>query len=124
GAGSPARPHRSLTTGSRPVRRTERPAAAPANLDRTLDLHDGPAPMQQRAPSTLRPPSLQEVVRSMVGVPRAIASWRARRRSSPVWTAAVALVLAIMLLPIVTIGVLALTPAENIWPHLVSTVLP
>ena len=60
----------------------------------------------------------------MVGVPRAIASWRARRRSSPVWTAAVALVLAIMLLPIVTIGVLALTPAENIWPHLVSTVLP
>src|SRR5690606_7947774 len=79
---------------------------------------------QHRAPSTLRPPSLQEVVRSMVGVPRAIASWRARRRSSPVWTAAVALVLAIMLLPIVTIGVLALTPAENIWPHLVSTVLP
>lgn len=35
-----------------------------------------------------------------------------------------ALVLAVMLLPIVTIGVLAFTPAENIWPHLASTVLP
>ena len=60
----------------------------------------------------------------MIGVPRAIAGWRARRRSSPAWTAAVALVLAVMLLPIVTIGVLAFTPAENIWPHLASTVLP
>lgn len=60
----------------------------------------------------------------MIGVPRAIASWRARRRSSPAWTAAVAIVLAVMLLPIVTIAVLALTPAENIWPHLASTVLP
>ncbi len=60
----------------------------------------------------------------MIGVPRAIASWRARRRSSPAWTGAVAIVLAVMLLPIVTIAVLALTPAENIWPHLASTVLP
>ena len=60
----------------------------------------------------------------MIGVPRAIASWRARRRSSPVWTGAVAVVLALMLLPVATIAVLALTPAENIWPHLASTVLP
>jgi len=60
----------------------------------------------------------------MTGVPRAIASWRARRRVSPAWTGAVAVVVALMLLPIITIGVLALTPTENIWPHLVSTVLP
>ncbi len=60
----------------------------------------------------------------MIGVPRAIAGWRARRRSSPAWTAAVAVALAVMLLPLVTIGVLAITPEENIWPHLASTVLP
>jgi len=60
----------------------------------------------------------------MTGVPRAIASWRARRRVSPAWTGAVAVVVALMLLPVITIGVLALTPTENIWPHLVSTVLP
>ncbi len=80
--------------------------------------------MQERPSTALRPPSLQDIVRGMTGVPRAIANWRARRRSSPAWTAAVALVFAIMVLPIATIGILALTPTENIWPHLVSTVLP
>src|SRR5690606_27256441 len=34
------------------------------------------------------------------------------------------LILGIMLLPVVTIAILALTPTDNIWPHLVSTVLP
>nr|PZN83944.1 MAG: iron ABC transporter permease [Pseudomonadota bacterium] len=60
----------------------------------------------------------------MVGVPRAIASWRARRSVSPAWTITAALILCIMLLPVVTIAILALTPTDNIWPHLVSTVLP
>jgi iron(III) transport system permease protein len=60
----------------------------------------------------------------MVGVPRAIASWRARRSVSPAWTITAALILGIMLLPVVTIAILALTPTDNIWPHLVSTVLP
>ncbi len=60
----------------------------------------------------------------MVGVPRAIASWRARRSVSPAWTITAALILGIMLLPVVTIAILALTPPDNIWPHLVSTVLP
>lgn len=40
------------------------------------------------------------------------------------WTAAVAVILAIMIMPIVTIFVLAVRPHENIWPHLVSNVLP
>lgn len=40
------------------------------------------------------------------------------------WTAAVAVILAIMIMPIATIIVLALAPHENIWPHLVSSVLP
>ncbi len=60
----------------------------------------------------------------MVGVPRAIASWRARRSVSPAWTITAALILGIMLLPVVTIAILALTPTDNIWPHLVRTVLP
>src|SRR5690554_5964205 len=80
--------------------------------------------MQHRAPTSLRPPTLQEVIRGMVGVPRAIASWRARRSVSPAWTITAALILGIMLLPVVTIAILALTPTDNIWPHLVSTVLP
>lgn len=80
--------------------------------------------MQNRSPTALRPPSLQDVVRGMTGLPRAVANWRARRRSSPAWTAAVLAVAAIMLLPLITIGVLAVAPTENIWPHLASTVLP
>ena len=48
--------------------------------------------MQHRAPTSLRPPTLQEVIRGMVGVPRAIASWRARRSVSPAWTITAALI--------------------------------
>ncbi len=29
-----------------------------------------------------------------------------------------------MALPVITVAVLALFPAENIWPHLLATVLP
>jgi len=43
---------------------------------------------------------------------------------SPAWTAVVTLILAVVALPIATVVLLALTPADNIWPHLVSTVLP
>jgi iron(III) transport system permease protein len=60
----------------------------------------------------------------MRDMPRSIAAWRAKRRASPAWTVAVALVLAVVALPLVTIGVLAVTPSENIWPHLMRTVLP
>lgn len=39
------------------------------------------------------------------------------------WTAAVAAIMAVMALPLVTVVILALTPAENIWPHLAANVL-
>lgn len=39
------------------------------------------------------------------------------------WTIVVGAILSVMALPIVTIAVLALRPADNIWPHLVRTVL-
>ncbi len=39
------------------------------------------------------------------------------------WTIVVGAILSVMALPIATIAVLALRPADNIWPHLVRTVL-
>ena len=53
-----------------------------------------------------------------------IAAWRARRRASPAWTVAVAAIFGLALLPVAAIAVLAISPTENIWPHLLSTVLP
>ena len=43
---------------------------------------------------------------------------------SPAWTIAVALVLAVLALPLVAVLGLALTPKDNIWPHLARNVLP
>lgn len=40
------------------------------------------------------------------------------------WVAAVGVVLAAIVLPLLAILYLALSPSENIWPHLVRTVLP
>lgn len=69
-------------------------------------------------------PSLQDAMRSIAGLGQRVRRWRARRRASPLWTATVAIILAIMVMPIATIFVLAVSPHENIWPHLVSSVLP
>lgn len=57
-------------------------------------------------------------------LPRRVASWRAQRRSSPVWTVIVALILLGILLPVAAILSLAMRPAEGTWGHLVATVLP
>ena len=73
---------------------------------------------------TTRPPLLLPALRGLRDVPRSIAEWRTTRGGSPAWTVAVALVLTVVALPLVTISVLALTPSENIWPHLMRTVLP
>ena len=40
------------------------------------------------------------------------------------WTAGSLILCALVLVPVVTIAVLALFPTENIWPHLMATVLP
>ena len=40
------------------------------------------------------------------------------------WVVVVTAILALILLPLATIFYLALTPSENIWPHLARTVLP
>jgi iron(III) transport system permease protein len=57
-------------------------------------------------------------------LPKAVGAWRQRRKSSPAWTVVVALILLVAALPVVTVLLLALSPADNIWPHLAATVLP
>ena len=70
------------------------------------------------------PPLLANVLTGIASIPGRVSLWRGRRRSSPLWTLLVAAVTLIALLPVVTIAILAVTPAENIWPHLMRTVLP
>lgn len=53
-----------------------------------------------------------------------LSEWRARRRNSPAWSVIVGAILAVVVLPVVALIVLALTAADNVWPHLFRTVLP
>lgn len=55
---------------------------------------------------------------------RALSLWRARRRASPIWSVVVALILAVIAMPVVTVLALAIAPADNIWPKLLATILP
>src|SRR5262245_37303914 len=57
-------------------------------------------------------------------LPAHAGTWRARQRVSPIWTAAVAGLAAIVALPLATIVVLSITAPDNAWPHLMRTVLP
>ncbi|MEZ5775081.1 MAG: iron ABC transporter permease [Hyphomicrobiaceae bacterium] len=50
--------------------------------------------------------------------------WRARRRISPGWTIATALILLVILFPLASILVIALGPAGGVWRHLATTILP
>ncbi|WP_298297726.1 iron ABC transporter permease [uncultured Litoreibacter sp.] len=50
---------------------------------------------------------------------------RVRRRPGPdIWSAGALLIAAMVLAPILAVFWIALTPTDNIWPHLVSTTLP
>ena len=51
-------------------------------------------------------------------------AWRRLQRTSPAWTVFVAVLAAVMLLPVATVVVLSLAPGVSIWPHLTRTVLP
>jgi iron(III) transport system permease protein len=50
--------------------------------------------------------------------------WRAHRHVSPGWTIAVAIIVALVALPVAAIGVLALSSGFETWPHLARTILP
>jgi iron(III) transport system permease protein len=49
--------------------------------------------------------------------------WRARAGDG-IWSAGALLIAALVVLPILSVVVLALHPTENIWPHLLATTLP
>ncbi len=49
---------------------------------------------------------------------------RTRSHGAPGWALAVGITLAILALPVFAVLYLAAAPGENIWPHLVSSVLP
>jgi iron(III) transport system permease protein len=69
-------------------------------------------------------PGLRDIVRYISRIPQRLVLWRGRRASSPAWTAAVAAILFLMLLPIGAIIALAASPGESAWPHLLANVLP
>ncbi|MDX2259567.1 MAG: iron ABC transporter permease [Hyphomicrobiaceae bacterium] len=69
-------------------------------------------------------PTLASIVRAATGLGARVSRWQQRRRASPLWTAAVAAIAGLMVLPIATLLVLAAAPSDNIWPHLATTVLP
>ena len=50
--------------------------------------------------------------------------YRRVRLVPDLWTIGAVVIAAVVLAPILSIGWMALTPTENIWPHLMSTVLP
>lgn len=71
------------------------------------------------------------VMPPLSGISARIGRWRAHllpadpiHMQSATWLIAVTLILLLMALPVVTTIWLALSPRENIWPHLVATVLP
>ncbi len=73
------------------------------------------------------PPPLHAISHRLTDIPRRIRAWRGRLRASPSWTVAVAVIVALMVLPLLTIIWLALFPPLNgvsTWPHLLRTVLP
>jgi iron(III) transport system permease protein len=69
-------------------------------------------------------PRLADALTGILSLPSVIAAWRQRQRVSPAWTAGVAIIVSVVALPVATVLLLAINPADNIWPHLVSTVLP
>ncbi|HRD78842.1 MAG TPA: iron ABC transporter permease, partial [Hyphomicrobiaceae bacterium] len=68
--------------------------------------------------------NLGTLVRGVGQLPVMISSWRGRRRASPAWTVATALILAMVALPVVTIALIGLKGGDGTWSHLASTVLP
>jgi iron(III) transport system permease protein len=80
----------------------------------------GPLPDDERA----YPSWLTDAYAGALALPSQLKSLHARRRASPAWTIIVAVVVLLVALPIATVVLLALNPADNIWPHLASTVLP
>ncbi|MDO5630728.1 MAG: iron ABC transporter permease [Paracoccus sp. (in: a-proteobacteria)] len=61
---------------------------------------------------------------SSVSITRPVPSEELRHRAGPLWSVAAVLIAALVLMPVITVAVMALNPTENIWPHLLATTLP
>lgn len=55
---------------------------------------------------------------------QALRAWRNRRSVSPAWGVFAVVLAILILLPVATVAVLAISTRDNIWPHLLHTVLP
>src|SRR5262245_63804720 len=53
-----------------------------------------------------------------------LAAWRRQSAGASAWTVVPALLAAVLALPLATIVALSLDVGENVWPHLMRTVLP
>jgi iron(III) transport system permease protein len=62
--------------------------------------------------------------RKASGLAANLTRWRQGLRVSPGWTVFAAVLAGIMALPLATVVMLSLDPAESVWPHLMRTVLP
>jgi iron(III) transport system permease protein len=69
----------------------------------------------------LAPAHLQRWLSARVG---RLTAWWGRQPASPAWTLLVAALAAVLALPLLTIVSLSLRASDNVWPHLVRTVLP
>ena len=92
------------------------PPVRPARGRVRTPVHAAPAAVPTTAPTTVPGRAT-----AWLGPLR---RWRARQHVSPAWTLLVALLACIIVLPLVTIVVLSLTAPDNVWPHLLRTVLP
>ena len=61
---------------------------------------------------------------SLGGARNSFARWRRLRKASPLWSVVTAGILAVLILPVATIIVLALTPGISFSPGFISSVLP
>ncbi len=80
--------------------------------------------MTELSRGPLRPLAPLDAAGVLARIQKAFSDWRARQTASPLWTVAVAAILAVMVLPILTVLVLSLSASENTWPHLIENVLP
>lgn len=71
-----------------------------------------------------RVPRTHDIWNALTSLPQRYRLWRARRRASPGWTIAVAAIVAVVSLPVLTVLWLAATAHTSTWPHLAATVLP
>ncbi|KAJ56034.1 iron ABC transporter permease [Actibacterium mucosum KCTC 23349] len=60
----------------------------------------------------------------MTDLPHSVSTATRRRRLPSIWAIGALIIAVLVLMPLVWVLFMALTPEDNIWPHLISTTLP